>query len=242
MCEVPPKRGQHLTHRAASRCCHLRSSFGWGMLTILVADVNVVAALICEMLPKRQRHLTHHAANPRHCSRSLFRWRTSTLFCRQGCLSRAHPCNNITLLLSLTVVVPLAPSTINTTATTTATTAGTTTMMTDSTASLCSHGCPLVAWAAAAAVAESMLRQQRQLGTRDSNGNGNGAAAAGQWQWWQQWRSAMEKRSLSCILADSGSALADSGSALADSGSALVDSVSALADLGCTLMTWAAPS
>jgi hypothetical protein len=166
------------------------------------------------------------------------------LFCQQGCLFQAHLCDNITLLLSLAVVVALAPSTIDTTKTTTATTAGTTTTATDSTASLCSHGCTLVAWAAAAAVAESMPRQQWQLGTQDSNCNGDGvgAAAAGQQQWWQQWHSAIEKRSSGCVLAESGSTLADSGSALADLGSALADSGSALADSGCALVTWAAPS
>ncbi len=110
-------------------------------------------------------------------------------------------------------------------------------MTTDSTASLCGHGCALVAWAATAAAAESMLRWQRQLGMQDSDGDGDGnsAAAAKQQQWCQQWCSAMEKRSSGCILADSGSTLADLGSALADSDSAL-------ADLGCALVTWAAPS
>ena len=67
------------------------------------------------------------------------------------------------------------------------------------------------------------------------SGNGNGAAAVGQRQWRQQWRSAMEKGSLGCVLADLGSTLADSGSAVADLGSAL-------ADLGCALVTWGAPS
>ncbi len=115
---------------------------------------------------------------------------------------------------------------------------------TDSTVSSCGQGCALVAWAANAAAAESMLWQQWQLGTWDSNsdGDGNGTVAAGQRQWWQQWRSAMEKRSLGCVLADLGSTFADSGSALPDSGSPLADSGSTLADLGCALVTWAAPS
>jgi hypothetical protein len=192
----------------------------------LIMDSRSKAALMCEVPPKRQRHLTHWAASHRHCSRSSFGWRTSTLFCWQGCLSRAHLCNDITSLSLLAVVVALAPGTIDTTMTRTATTVGTTMTTTDSTASLCGHGCALVAWAAAAAAAESMPRRQWQLGTRDSNGDGNGAAAAEQGQWWQQWCS---------VHADSGSTLADLGSALADLGSAL-------ADLGCALVTWAAPS
>jgi hypothetical protein len=69
MCEVPPKRQWHLTHGAASRCRCSRSSFGWGALTILVADVDVVAALMCEVPPKRRRHLTHRTASRCHCSR-----------------------------------------------------------------------------------------------------------------------------------------------------------------------------
>ena len=144
MCEVPPKRRRHITHRAASRCCRSRSSFGWGTSTILVSDVDVVAALICEVPPKRRRHLTHRAASRRHRSRSSFGWRTSTLFRRRGCLSRARPCDDITSSSPLAVVVASAPGTIDTTTTTTATTAGTTTTMTDSTASSCGHGCTLI--------------------------------------------------------------------------------------------------
>ncbi len=165
MCEVPPKRWWHLTHLAASCCCHLQSLFGWEMSTILVADVNIVAALMCEVPPKRRRHLTHRAASCHHCSRLLFGWRTSMLFCWQGCLSQAHPCDDITSLLLLAVVLASAPGTIDTTMTTTATTVGTTTKTTDSTASSCGHSSTLVVWADAAAAAESMARRQRQLGT-----------------------------------------------------------------------------
>jgi hypothetical protein len=207
------------------------------MSTILVSDINIVAVLMCEVPPKRRWHLTHRTASHCHCSQLLFGWRMSMLFCWQGCLLQDRPYDNITLSSLLAVVFALAPSTINTMMTTTATIAGTTTIMTDSTASSCSHGCTLVSWAAAAAAAESMLRRQRQLGMRDSNGNGNGngAVAAGQRQWWQQWYSVMEKRSSGCVLTELGSTLADSGSTLADSGSTL-------ADLGCALVTWAAPS
>jgi hypothetical protein len=223
------KRRRHLTQCAASRCCCSRLSFGCGTSTILVSDVNVVAALMCEVPPKRRRHLTHRAASCRHRSRSLFGWRTSTLFCWQGCLSQARPCNNITLSVLLMFIVVLAPGTIDRMMTMTATTAKTTTTTTDSTVSSCGHGCTLMALAAAAAGAENMPWRQQQLGTRNSDGDGNdnGAAAVGQPQWWQQWRSAMEKCSSGCVLTDLGSALADSGSVLAD--------------LGCALMTWAAP-